>query len=252
MGVLLVLVGHLFMFGKSMAEDEGPLARSNFSGTATLTSDYVFRGLSQTNEDPAVQASLDYNHPAGVFLGAWGSNLDEAISEGNIEIDFYAGYRNQLFDHLGYELSIIYYWYPGGAHDPELSYVELHGGLTYAFANLPLSPSVGVGFNYSPDFYGEDGDALYYNGTFRLTLPYRLGLGFELGYQDVQGDKTTGSGTGRGLDGENGYDYVFWRIGLYKEVLGFNLDVSYYDTNEEEYFGPIGDDRVVFSISRSF
>jgi uncharacterized protein (TIGR02001 family) len=107
-----------------------------------------------------------------------------------------------------------------------------------------------VGFNYSPDFYGEDGNGYYYSGTLRLTLPYSFGLGFELGYQNVEGDKTTGNGLG--LDGRDGYDYLFWKIGLSKEVLGFNLDVSYYDTNEKEYFGQIGDSRFVLSISRSF
>jgi uncharacterized protein (TIGR02001 family) len=81
-------------------------------------------------------------------------------------------------------------------------------------------------------------------------LPESFGFGCEIGYQDVKGDKTTGNG--RGLDGKDGYDYLFWKIGLSREVLGFNLDVSYYDTNEEEYFGQIGDSRVVFSITRSF
>lgn len=248
--VLLPLVFTLAIIGESRAEDTGPFAKTNFSGTATLTSDYVFRGLSQTNEDPAAQASFEYKHPVGVFLGVWGSTVDDTISDGNAEIDLYGGYRGQIFDNLGYELSIIYYWYPGGASDPELDYVEFHGGLNYTFAGLPLEPSVGVGFNYSPDFFGEDGSGYFYNGTLRFTLPYGVGLGLELGYQDVKGDKTTGNG--RGLNGNDGYDYLFWKAGLSKEVLGFNLDVSYYDTNEEEYFGPIGDSRVVFSISRSF
>ena len=161
---LLVFVSSLFVVGQSTADDTGLLAAKNFSGTATLTSDYVFRGLSQTREDPAVQASFDYKHPAGLFLGAWASNVDETISEGNIEIDLYGGYRGQLFKNLSYELSIIYYWYPGGGHDPDWDYVELHGGLNYAFANLPLEPNIGVGFNYSPDFYGEDGNGYYYSG----------------------------------------------------------------------------------------
>jgi len=250
LNALLVFVSGLFVVGQSTADDNGPRAKTNFSGTATITTDYVFRGLSQTKEDPAVQASFDYKHPSGLFLGAWASNVDETISEGNIEIDVYGGYRGQLFENLSYDLSIIYYWYPGAGHDPDWDYVELHGGLNYAFASLPLEPNVGVGFNYSPDFYGEDGNAYYYSGTLRFTLPYSFGLGFELGYQDVEGDRTTGNG--RGLDAGDGYDYLFWKIGLSKEVLGFNLDVSYYDTNEDEYFGQIGDSRFVFSISRSF
>ena len=250
LSVLFVVVSSLFSTGESMAEDTGLLSKNNFSGTGTVTSDYVFRGLSQTNEDPAVQASFDYNHPTGVFLGTWASNVDETISEGNIEIDLYGGYKKQIFQNLSCEISLIYYWYPGGDHDPDPDYWEVHGGLSYAFANLPLKPDVGVGFNYSPDFYGEDGRAYFYNGKLGLTLPYSFLFGFELGYQDVKGDKTTGNGGG--LDGEDGYDYMFWKIGLSKEVLGFNLDVSYYDTNEEQYFDPIGDNRVVFSISRSF
>ena len=235
---------------ESMAEDTGFLARSNFSGTATLTTDYVFRGLSQTDKNPAAQVSFDYNHPVGVFLGAWASNVANSVSEGNLEIDLYGGYKGQLSENLGFELSAIYYWYPGGGNDPEPDYLELHGGVNYAFANIPLEPKIGLGLNYSPDFYGEDGNAYYINGTLRLTLPYKFGLRFEVGYQNVEGDKTTGNGGGP--DSEDGYDYLFWHISLSREILGFNLDLSYWDTNEEQYFGTIGDDLVVFTISRSF
>jgi uncharacterized protein (TIGR02001 family) len=238
-------------FGEEQKEDTGSLfALKNFSATAAITSDYVFRGLSQTDEDPAVQLSLDYKHPVGIFMGVWGSSVDEFISEGNVELDLYAGFRNQIVENLTYELSVIYYWYPGDGRDPEKDYVEGHIGLSYAFTKVPLEPNLGVGFNYSPDYYGEDGDAYYVSGTLKLMLPYQFGLGFELGYQYVEGDKTTGNGLG--LDGEDGYDYLFWRIGISREVLGFNLDLSYYDTNESEYFGKIGDDRVVFTVSRSF
>jgi hypothetical protein len=75
-----------------------------------------------------------------------------------------------------------------------------------------------------------------------MALPYQFVLGGELGYQYVQGDKTTG----------NGYNYLCWRIGLSKELLGFNLDLSHTDTNEGEYFGKIGQDHIVFTIARSF
>jgi uncharacterized protein (TIGR02001 family) len=249
--VLLTVTAAGLCFGEEQKEDTGSLfALKNFSATAAITSDYVFRGLSQTDEDPAVQLSLDYKHPVGIFMGVWGSSVDEFISEGNVELDLYAGFRNQIVENLTYELSVIYYWYPGDGRDPEKDYVEGHVGLSYAFPKVALEPNLGLGFNYSPDYYGEDGDAYYVNGTLRLALPHQFGLGFELGYQIVEGDKTTGNGLG--LAGEDGYDYVFWRIGLSKELLGFVLDLSYYDTNESEFFGKIGDDRVVFTISRSF
>ena len=247
---LVVCFGGLSL-AEEKREDTGELSvLKNFTATATITSDYVFRGLSQTDGDPALQVSFDYKHPTGFYMGVWGSNVDESISEGNVELDLYAGFKNEIVENLTYDLSIIYYWYPSDSQSPEKDYFEGHVGLSYAFTKVPLEPSLSVAFNYSPDFYGEDGNAYWVGSTLRLTLPYQFGLGFELGYQYVEGDKTTGNGAG--LNGEDGYDYLYWRIGLSKELLGFNLDLSYYDTNKNEYFGKIGDDRVVFTISRSF
>jgi uncharacterized protein (TIGR02001 family) len=240
-----------FSLGEEQKEDSGsPFALSNFSGMAAITSNYVFRGISQTDNDPAVQGSFEYKNPVGFYTGVWGSNVDDSISEGNVELDLYAGYKKELVENLTFDLSIIYYWYPGDSQSPEKDYAEGHVGLNYVLTKLPLEPNLGLGFNYSPDFYGEDGNGYYVNGTLRLTLPYRFALGFELGYQYVEGDKTTGNGAG--LNDGDGYDYLFWRIGVSREVLGFNLDLSYYDTNESQYFGKIGDDHIVFTISRSF
>jgi uncharacterized protein (TIGR02001 family) len=106
-----------------------------------------------------------------------------------------------------------------------------------------------VGYNYSPDYYGEDGNAHYVNGTLDLALPWRFGLGFEIGYQDVEGDKTTGNNMGEG--GGDGFDYIHWRLGLSYEIKGFELDLNYQDTNEQDFLGNAADSRVVFSISRS-
>lgn len=239
------------LLAEEKKEDSGELSLlKNFSGTAAITSDYVFRGLSQTDENPALQVGFDYKHPSGFYGGVWGSNVADYISEGNVELDLYAGYKKEIMENLTLDLSVIYYWYPGDSQSPEKDYFEGHVGLGYAFTKLPLEPNLGVAFNYSPDFYGEDGNGYCVAGTLRLALPYQFGLGFDLGYQYVEGDKTTGSGAG--YNGENGYDYMYWRIGLSKDLLGFTLDLSYYDTNKSEYFGKIGDDRVVFTISRSF
>jgi uncharacterized protein (TIGR02001 family) len=251
----VVLVGTLLMvlmcpFAASAEEDKGIFALSNFSASTTFATDYVFRGISQTNEDPAVQGSLDYAHPIGFYLGVWGSNVDESISKGNLELDFYGGYGRELFKDFSIDLSIIYYVYPGSGSDPEANFVEGHVGLSYALSALPLAPTLGVGYNYSPDFFGEDGDGHYVNGKLDLSLPYGFGLGGEIGYQWVEGDKTTGHD--QGMNGHDGYDYTHYKVGLSKELLGFNLELSYQDTNEENYFGDIAGDRVVFAISRKF
>jgi uncharacterized protein (TIGR02001 family) len=231
------------------SSDDGIFALKNFGASLTLASDYVFRGISQTDQEPAVQGSFTYKHPRGVYLGVWASNVDENVSKGNIEIDYYGGYTKELFTDFNFDVSIIYYNYPGGGSNPEPDYIEGHLGLSYGFTSLPAQPTIGVGYNYSPDFYGEDGNAHYVNGTLDLALPYRLGLGFEIGYQYVEGDETTGHGMGEG--GHSGYDYIHWRIGLSYEIKGFDLNLSYQDTNEADFLGNVADSRLVFAISRS-
>jgi len=78
------------------SNDDDIFALENFGASVTLASDYVFRGISQTDQDPAVQGSFDYKHPLGVYLGVWASNVDENVSKGNIEIDYYGGYTKEL------------------------------------------------------------------------------------------------------------------------------------------------------------
>ena len=237
-------------FAENLKDDNDILALENFSGSVALTNDYVFRGISQTDEDPAIQGSFDYGHPSGFYLGVWASNVDESISKGNVEMDLYIGYARELFEDFSFDISAIYYYYPGGGDGPEPDFIEGHLGLGYTFSDMALTPTLGVGYYYSPDFFGEDGNAHYVNGTLGLTLPYGFNLSGELGYQDVEGDKTTGNGLGK--EGGNGFDYTHWRIGLSKEIKGFELDLSYHDTNEEEFLGDIADSRVVFTLSRTF
>jgi uncharacterized protein (TIGR02001 family) len=72
-----------------------------------------------------------------------------------------------------------------------------------------------------------------------------------VGYQWVEGNRTTGKGNGD--NGHNGYDYAHWRIGISRPLLGFVLDLSYNDTNNANFLGKdIADERVVFSVSRTF
>lgn len=246
-GILLVVL--LAATGAAYAQS-GIFDKDNFSATIYLTTDYVSRGVSASNENPALQGTIDYFHSSGVFLGIWGSSWHSGESSNDLELGYYAGYANTLggFD---YSASANYYHYPG-ADDAgaEWNYWEFVATLAYTFDQLPLSPTLGVGYTFSPDYWGEDGKLHYGNATLDLVLPLNLGLGLEAGYFDLEGDKTTGNGAG--LDGKDGYDYYHWRVGLSTTLVGFGLDLSYHNTTERSFFGDLGGDRVVFTLSRTF
>jgi uncharacterized protein (TIGR02001 family) len=231
---------------EQIEERVGPVSASDFSGSITLGTEYVFRGISQTNDNPTIQGSFGWAHSIGVYAGVWGSNLDDAISDGNIEIDLFAGYARE-FKKLGigdltFDVGAIYYWYPGDEGSrPTANFFEGFVSLSYAFSDVLLEPTIGALYNFSPDFFGLDGTGHYVSGRFGLSLPLQFGLGFEYGYQAVGGGETS----------PGGFSYSHWKIAATKEIVGFELELNYQDTSGID-LGDITDSRVVFLISRSF
>ncbi|ODS01278.1 hypothetical protein AUC69_07150 [Methyloceanibacter superfactus] len=130
------------------------------SATTNFTTDYVFRGISQTREGPAAQAEFDLTY--GIFYaGIWGSNVDFGGSGfgddiASIEIDYYAGIA-PTWQGISFDIAGLYYTYPG-AYDPagNFDYFELKTGASYTF-NEALT--LGVANYWSPEFFGETGDA---------------------------------------------------------------------------------------------
>jgi uncharacterized protein (TIGR02001 family) len=256
LGLLFALL-FLATCGVASAEEEtkpeietGLFAGKNFAASVALTTDYVYRGVSQTDENWAIQGSFDYGHPSGFYVGVWASNVAEIVSEGNMEMDLYGGYSREFFKNFSFDIGIIYYWYPDPGTGPKRDFIEGVLGLKYSFPNIALSPQLGLSYNYSPNFYGADRDGNHLLGTIELTLPYEFGLGGQLGYQDVAGGATTGGAAGE--NGRSGFDYFYWQVGLFRAIKGFVLDLSYWGTDAEDYLGSYADSRVVFTLSRSF
>ena len=107
--LILACASALFSFSLPVASQED----SGFSGNLALTTDYVFRGYTQTSEKLAVQGGLDWEGAEGWHLGVWGSRLDfGAGDDAFVEVDLYGGYSWQIND-VGYDLGLIYYAYPG-------------------------------------------------------------------------------------------------------------------------------------------
>ena len=230
---------------QAQGQDPGDQAISPFSGagnqfelsaTAALTSDYVFRGLSQTSQEPAIQGSFDASY--GIFYaGVWASNIDFG---NNIEIDWYGGIASD-WNGLGYDVGAIWYTYPGS--NGGLDYVEIKTGLSYGFGD---NFTAGITNYWAPDLLGgsnalEVGGEYTFGQWFNFFDPSVSGL---IGWQWF----------------DQAQDYTFWNVGL---TLGFMenwaVDVRYWDTdysnNACATFGLNRDDcssRVVGTLSASF
>ena len=220
------------------AEEKSPLEAS---GNVLLTTDYVFRGISQTDNRVAIQGGLDLsyalNDAISAYVGTWASNVAFA---GSIENDVYGGFSGNVLG-IDWDLGGLGYIYPG---DHDLDYAEVYGSLGYGFSEVPLEPAVKIGLNYSPDNFAKTNDAYYLYGNLDLTLPYEVTFSAHGARQWVKDNFTFGTP-----------DYWDWSLSLSKNVIGFDVSVGYYDTDikDSECFGgdSVCDSRVVVSVGRS-
>lgn len=241
------------LISQTAAEDSnGNDIPGEFSGTVGFTTNYLFRGISQTDNEVAIQGSLDYSVDVAenldLYAGVWGSNIDfgdEAdfggASLGTIEIDLYGGASYAISDVASIGGSIAYYAYPGASSSLDFDYIEFGLDGSYDFDGV----STTLNFAYSPDFFGSSGDSFYVAGGFDVPLPQNFSISGGLGFQAIGENDTFGTP-----------DYLEWNFGLNYEIAGFDFQAQYADTDlsESECFGGsnLCQSRVVFSISRSF
>lgn len=137
---------------------------SNFSGTGTITSNYVWRGITQSNNDPAVQAGLNYNFNNGLYVGLWGSSIDfNNNGDGHIEIDYTAGFTHNLTDKLSFNTGLTRYAYPHAGH---FDYNELFANLTYDIFT--------AGVAYSNDVFHQDTNGTYVSADINYDIPTKF------------------------------------------------------------------------------
>ncbi len=236
--------------GGSIKDAPVPEGRKlEWSFNVGATSDYVFRGISQTSADPAVQGGFDMTY-GWFYAGAWMSTIDfgkNGIGKNIVwsEVDLYAGIKPK-FGMFTFDFGGIYYAYPGGKDaGAELDYVELKAGVSVN----PIKPlTVGVTGFWSPEYtlkQGEvwtvEGSAAYELPKFHIFTPTISGL---VGYQ--KGDIGDGYVTAGASD-----DYTYWNAGLALAVDKLTLDFRYWDTNIKGICGgPVFqcDERFVFSV----
>jgi len=142
-------------------------------GNIGVTSNYVFRGVTQTGDGAAVQGGLDYAHDSGLYVGTWTSNVNFA---GGTELDVYGGFGGEAGD-LGYDIGVIGYLYPE-ADNEDANFAEVYLGLSYDMF------SAGVAYTFTSEVDDgpfSDGDIFFYvAGGFDITDSVSLGV--TLGY----------------------------------------------------------------------
>ncbi|MDB5693227.1 MAG: hypothetical protein JWO81_2290 [Alphaproteobacteria bacterium] len=150
------------------------------SGGVTLLSDYRFRGISRSDEDPAVQAQLTVSLPDGLYVGARGTSLKHFAGHGGAEADLYAGYGTDIAPGTTLDAGLLYYWFPD-AHG-QAGYFEPYASISHILG--PVEGTLGAKYAWSQRAIGGD-DMLYLFGQIEAGIPATpLTLTAEAGRQE--------------------------------------------------------------------
>lgn len=215
-----------------------PLPAQELHGYLTLGSDYVLRGVSQSNGDPTVQAGLDYLHRSGVFAGLFAARTDYPDSPfgsnpGDIELDAYLGFSRTAGRHWSWDAAALHYDFPD-SFGFDYSYNELA-------ANLHFRDLLRLGATVSNDAAASGASGWTAEFGARRAFGKRLQASGALGHYDF---KRTGW-----------EDYRYWDLGVSAVVGAFTFDVRYFDTSsgaESRAGSRLTRARVVVSVSAGF
>jgi len=208
------------LFAACLFSFAGPGQAVDFSSTITAVSDYDYRGISQTDRNPAIQASLDLGFDSGLHAGAWGSNVDLGAGEDG-EVDYYLGYLNEYESGFRRDVGVMFYAYPGAG---ELDFPEVYIKLGRRGAGLEVW--------YSSDCAGTGMDSVYYRATYEWATPSEWVINFWAGYSTGEFFKR-GFGAGAGAADASYKDYGvalsrgFGNVNFRVQVSGTGVDPAY-------------------------
>ncbi len=193
-------------------EDDG----SGFNWNAAATSEYMFRGISQTDDHPAIQAGAGYSFSNGFYVGGWASNVDFGEST-DAEIDTFVGWNGDLNENLNLDVQLVRYNYVGEPDGVDYAYNELIGKVSFA-------ENYSATLGYTNDFLNSDTDSFYGAVGGSWTVGNEVNLTAGLGYTTVQGTE----------DG-----YLDYSVGVNRDFGPVNIGLGYIgtDSSGEDLFG---------------
>jgi uncharacterized protein (TIGR02001 family) len=225
---LLILSG---LISAPVLAADAPASPHTVAFNVGVTTDYIFRGISQSQHDPAISGGVDYSHANGLYAGTWLSTQKWVDNAGpykdgsDLELDIYGGYKGTAGD-IGYDIGFIHYAYDGdrgaatiGFVTPETS--EVYLGLSWKMLSLKYSHTVS---KYFVGWGVPGGDDSKGSNYLELNATHDLGDGWGLlghiGHQKVENFSFA--------------SYTDWKVGATKDV-GFGVvTLAYSDTNAKD------------------
>lgn len=220
-------------------------AQAEISANVAIASDYMFRGVSQTDGSIALQGGFDWSHDSGFYVGTWMSNVDSNFFAGptdpQLEMDYYVGYAGEMGD-IGYDISLVQFDY-SGCNDCDTTELYLSGSYGMFNATFAYTPEIG----YLGDTNSEG--AWYLNVGAEAELAEGWTVHGGVGYSAGDFFDNLGPGVPD--------NYIDYSIGVSTSFEGVDLDLTWIDVNDDgdDIFGnndTLTDGRVVFTASKSF
>jgi uncharacterized protein (TIGR02001 family) len=227
------------------------------SGNLGFFSQYIFRGIKQTDGKPALQGGFDYAHKSGFYAGTWASNVSwladaGAYTASSLEWDFYGGYKGSLGD-FGYDVGLLSYVYPGRPAPGvvKADTLEGYGAVSWKWLTAKLSVSLG------DDTFGvPDSDGTWYlDLTASYPVTEKLAVQAHYGIQEFKGSTA-------GVSNDSFASYKDWKIGVtYALPQDFTVGAYYTDTDMDStqkafYTNPqgrfLGKDTLTVFVQKTF
>jgi hypothetical protein len=197
-------------------------AHAQVSGNLSLTSDYRFRGISQTQNAPAVQGGIDYAHSSGFYVGNWNSSVSSQLytNGSGVESDLYAGWKKDIYKGLTLDVGSYNYFYPratttaktGSNFDTYEGYV----GLGYGPVSVKYNRTLGEGYFGTANAKGTQ----YYQADVAYPIPgSKISLLAHAGHTNV-------ANTSR-------LDYNDYNFGVGYDLQGWAIVAKYYVNDDK-------------------
>ena len=229
------------------------VAHAEVTGNLGLTSDYRFRGISQSQNAPAVQGGVDYTHSSGFYIGNWNSSVSSQVytNGAGVESDLYAGFKKDIYKGLTIDLGTYNYFYPrattSASTGSNYDTYEAFAGLGYGPVAVKYSQTLGNGYFGTANARGTQ----YYQADVAYPL---TALGFSKASFLAHAGHTN-------VANSSNLDYNDYNVGLGYDLNGWNIAAKYYTnsamtstfTNANTVSGQkLYKNAGVLSVSKSF